>query len=129
MTAHAQVARLLRAAIAVVGLCLVTDVATAAEPLHQRIDQIINAAPFAPVATVCSDVEFLRRVSLDLNGITPSAAEVRVFMDDPALDKRAKLVDRMLASPRFARQMANTFSVLLMERRADGHVPAPEWEK
>ncbi len=129
MTAHPKVALLLRTVFAAVGLCLATEVATAAEPLHQRIDQIINAAPFAQVATVCSDVEFLRRVSLDLNGITPSAAEVRVFMDDPAPDKRVKLVDRLLASSRFARQMANTFNVLLMERRADGHVPAPEWEK
>ncbi len=129
MTAHPQVVRLLWAALAAVGLCVATDVATAAEPLHQRIDQIVNAAPFAPIATVCSDVEFLRRVSLDLNGITPSVAEVRVFMNDAVPDKRARLVDRLLASPRFARHMTNMFSVLLMERRTDVHVPAPEWEK
>ena len=52
-------------------------VAQAQEPLHQRIDQFVNAAPLGPVAAICSDAEFLRRVSLDLNGMTPAGAEDR----------------------------------------------------
>lgn len=103
--------------------------AQAQEPLHQRIDQLVNAAPLGPVATICSDAEFVRRVSLDLNGMTPTGSEAKAFLDDPAPDKRAKLIEKLLASPRFARHLANTFSVMLMERRGDANVPAVEWDK
>ncbi|HLQ43439.1 MAG TPA: DUF1549 domain-containing protein, partial [Planctomycetaceae bacterium] len=103
--------------------------ADAAEPLHQRIDQLISAAPFGPLAPVCSDAEFIRRVSLDLNGMQPTGVETKAFLDDPAPEKRPKLIDKLLASPRFARHMANTFDVMLMERRADSNVPGPEWQK
>jgi hypothetical protein len=110
-------------------LLTVSAVGEAQEPLPQRIDQLVNAAPLGPVASICSDAEFLRRVSLDLNGMTPTGAEAKAFLDDPAPDKRPKLIEKMLASPRFARHLANTFSVMLMERRGDAHVPAVEWEK
>ena len=103
--------------------------AQAPAPLHQRIDQLVNAAPLGPLAPICSDAEFVRRVSLDLNGMTPTGPEAKTFLDDPAPDKRQKLIEKLLASPRFARHLANTFDVMLMERRADAHVPAPEWQK
>lgn len=103
--------------------------AKAQEPLHQRIDQLVNAAPLGPIAPVCSDEEFLRRVCLDLNGMTPTGSEAKAFLDDPAPDKRAKLIEKLLASPRFARHLANTFNVSLMERRADTHIPAVEWDR
>lgn len=103
--------------------------AQAPEPLHQRIDQLVNAAPLAPVAAICSDADFVRRVSLDLNGMTPSGPEAKAFLDDPAPDKRQKLIEKLLASPRFARHLANTIDVTLMERRADANVPSLEWQK
>ena len=103
--------------------------AQAPAPLHQRIDQLVNAAPLGPLAPICSDAEFVRRVSLDLNGMTPTGPEAKAFLDDPAPDKRPKLIEKLLASPRFARHLANTFDVMLMERRADAHVPSPEWQK
>lgn len=116
-------------AFAAMLFAVLPEVAPAQEPLHQRIDQLVNAAPLGPVAPICSDAEFLRRVSLDLNGMTPTGAEAKAFLDDPAPDKRQKLIEKLLASPRFARHMANTFSVMLMERRADANVPAAEWDK
>ncbi|MFM9962723.1 MAG: DUF1549 domain-containing protein [Planctomycetaceae bacterium] len=103
--------------------------AQAQVPLHQRIDQLVNAAPLGPIAPICSDAEFLRRASLDLNGMTPTGPEAKAFLDDPAPDKRPKLIEKLLASPRFARHLANTFDVMLMERRADAHVTAAEWDK
>lgn len=117
-------------AFAAIGFAVFVSAAVQAqEPLHQRIDQLVNAAPLGPIATICSDAEFVRRVSLDLNGMTPTGPETKAFLDDPAPDKRAKLIEKLLASPRFARHMANTFSVMLMERRADANVPAAEWDK
>lgn len=105
------------------------SLAFAQEPLPQRIDQLVNAAPLGPVAAICSDAEFLRRVSLDLNGMAPTGLEAKAFLDDPAADKRPKLIDKLIASPRFSRHLANTFSVALMERRADANVPLVEWDK
>ncbi len=96
--------------------------------LHQRIDQLVNTTPLGPVAAVGSEADFLRRVSLDLNGIQASGLEAKVFLDDPSPDKRAKLIDKLIASPRFARHLAIQFNIMLMERRADAHVTGPEFE-
>jgi len=54
----------------------------------------------APTET-SGDEEFLRRVSLDLTGAIPDAAAVVAFTDNRDADKRAKLVDRLLASDAF----------------------------
>jgi len=48
----------------------------------------------------------LRRLSLDLRGVPPSRAEVDEFLADSAPDAYVKLVDRLLASPRFGEKMA-----------------------
>jgi hypothetical protein len=101
-----------------------------AQPLHQRIDALISAKPnFAAMAApLAGDAEFLRRVTLDLTGTIPTAVEARAFLADPSADKRAKLIDRLLASPEHARHMAAVFDRMLMERRADQHVPRTQWE-
>jgi hypothetical protein len=66
-----------------------------------------------PLSPACSDGEFIRRASLDVTGLLPDPAETRAFLADPALDKRAKLVDRLLASPDFARFWAFRWGDLL----------------
>lgn len=43
----------------------------------------------------------LRRVSLDLTGLPPSPAEVHAFLGDVRPDAYERVVDRLLASPRF----------------------------
>lgn len=48
------------------------------------------------------DLEFLRRVRLDLTGTVPSVSEAETFRKDPALDKRARKIDELLASPQYA---------------------------
>ena len=48
----------------------------------------------------------IRRVTLDLTGLPPTPAEVRAFLADDAPDAYEKRVDRLLASPRHAEQMA-----------------------
>lgn len=50
-------------------------------------------------ARAASDAEFLRRVSLDLAGVLPTPQEVSAYLDDSALDKRARVIDRLLERP------------------------------
>ncbi|MFG0332179.1 MAG: DUF1549 domain-containing protein [Maioricimonas sp. JB049] len=51
---------------------------------------------------VCSDEEFLRRVSLDLAGTLPTAGDVRAFLSDESPDKRARKVEELLGTPAYA---------------------------
>ena len=54
----------------------------------------------------CNDSTFLRRVYLDLTGLLPTAEKARSFLSDSASDKRAKVIDELLASEEFARYWA-----------------------
>ncbi len=48
----------------------------------------------------------IRRVSLDLTGIPPTPQEVAAFVADKAPDAYEKLVERLLASPRYAEKQS-----------------------
>ncbi|MEO8131413.1 MAG: DUF1553 domain-containing protein, partial [Bryobacteraceae bacterium] len=48
----------------------------------------------------------IRRVTLDLTGLPPSPAEVDAFVNDPSANAYEQVVDRLLASPRYAERMA-----------------------
>ena len=48
----------------------------------------------------------IRRVALDLTGLPPSPDEARAFIDDRSPDAYEKVVDRLLASPRYAEKQA-----------------------
>ena len=105
--------------------------ATAAEPLHARIDRFITAGQTGDekqVSPQANDAEFLRRVYLDLAGTIPIPDEVKTFLADSDAKKREKLIDKLLASPGYARRMAQFFDVVLMERRRDAKVPRAAWE-
>ena len=52
-------------------------------------------------SAVCADEVFLRRAYLDLLGLLPTAVEARAFVADASRDKRARLVDQLLARPEF----------------------------
>ena len=72
-----------------------------------------------PLSPECDDATFLRRVSLDVTGSIPTAAEAEAFRADSAPDKRERLVDRLLASPGYADWFANKWTALLKNRRDD----------
>lgn len=61
----------------------------------QRKHGVIPANP-------CSDEVFVRRVFLDVIGTLPEPADVRAFLADHAPDRRARLVDALLARDEFA---------------------------
>jgi len=53
-------------------------------------------------ANPCSDAVFLRRVYLDVIGTLPTAREAGSFLQSRESDKRARLIDRLLARDEFA---------------------------
>ena len=64
-------------------------------------------APPLPPETVAraapvDDAAFLRRVYFDTVGVPPTEREVRAFLADRAADKRARVIDRLLADERWA---------------------------
>jgi len=64
------------------------------------IDRIIDhyfADKKLPRPEALDDAAFLRRVHLDLVGLLPDADKVRTFLTDPTPDKRARLIDALLA--------------------------------
>jgi len=109
-------------------LALDAGAAHAQTSLSARIDEGIQKnLQGHPRAAPAADAEFFRRAYLDLTGIIPSAAEARAFLDDQAPDKRARLIEQLLDSDRYARHVANEFDALLLDRRADKHVKRGEW--
>lgn len=81
-----------------------------------RIDALVQSALRAKgiePARPCSDEVFVRRVFLDLTGSLPEAAEVTDFLRNTAPDKRAALIDKLLARPEFADYWALRWGDLL----------------
>lgn len=60
-----------------------------------------DVANFRP-NPLADDLTFLRRVSLDAIGLTPTEAEVKAFLADAPEARRAKVIDRLLDDPRRA---------------------------
>ena len=61
----------------------------------------LDVASFA-LTPLAEDLVFLRRVTLDTVGVVPSEAEIAAFRADPAPDRRARVIDRLLGDPRWA---------------------------
>jgi len=69
----------------------------------------VAAAPQA------SDELLVRRLTLDLAGRIPTPREVREYVTSKSKNKRAELVDRLLASPEFLDHQVNEFEWMLMQ--------------
>lgn len=68
----------------------------------------------ATPAPESDDAEFVRRVYLDLTGVIPRVAEVREFLADSRGDKRERLIDSLVESPRHATHLANHWRNVLL---------------
>jgi hypothetical protein len=65
-----------------------------------------------------TDAEFLRRVHLDLVGHIPTLERTRSFLASTEPDKRAKLVDELLASSDYGQHMADIWQALLLSKNS-----------
>jgi hypothetical protein len=104
------------AALVLAGPAWADDLLPANRPIPEAIDHYIDARladekvkPAGPAA----DAALLRRLTLDLVGRIPTAAEASAYLasNDPA--KKVKLVDRLMASPGYARHQVNEFDTML----------------
>jgi hypothetical protein len=66
----------------------------------------LNVAP----SELASDIEFLRRVTIDVTGALPTPDEIRSFVADKSPNKREKKIDELLKHPRHAALWATKFS-------------------
>ncbi|HEU4339111.1 MAG TPA: DUF1549 domain-containing protein [Planctomycetota bacterium] len=66
-------------------------------PIDAYFSGVWNSKGVKP-AGPADDIVFFRRLHIDLFGRGPSPDEIRAWMKDKAADKRAKLVDRMIAA-------------------------------
>jgi hypothetical protein len=71
----------------------------------------------APVAT---REALIRRATLDLTGLAPTPAEVDAFVNDPAPDAWDKVIDRLLASPRYGERWGRHWLDLARYAETDG---------
>jgi hypothetical protein len=101
-------------------------VAAQEEPLRAKIDRLVSAGfEGRQPAPPADDAAFLRRVWLDFAGRIPTAEEARTFLADASPDKRARLIDELLAAPTYPVRMQELFHTMLMERRGDH----PDWQR
>ena len=105
-------------------LLLFSSIITAADkPLREVIDTEIKAGwqrqKLAPAAR-CDDATFLRRVSLDLVGTIPTYDETVAFLNDKSDTKRALLIDKLIADPRFGVHQADVWDLVLFGRHPAG---------
>lgn len=72
--------------------------------VHARLrEQALTPSPIADRR------QLIRRLSLDLNGLPPTPAEVQAFVEDASPDAYEILVERLLASPRFGETLASVW--------------------
>jgi hypothetical protein len=76
------------------------------------VDSLLTQHGITP-APQADDATLVRRLTLDLVGHIPTAAEADAYVASADPDKRSKLVDRLLASPGFVRHQAAQFDAML----------------
>lgn len=87
-----------------------------------RIDELV-ADKWQQVKTkpsgLCNDAEFIRRVTLDLTGLPPTADDVRAFLADKRETrvKRDELIDRLIGNKDYVDHWTNKWADLLMVNR------------
>ncbi len=78
------------------------------EHVHAKLKKLrMNPSPLA------DDSAFIRRAFLDVIGVLPSPDEARAFVADARQDKRARLIEHLLARPEFNDHWALKWSDLL----------------
>jgi hypothetical protein len=87
-------------------------------PIDRFVLARLEAEGISPAAETERE-RWLRRVTFDLTGLPPTLAELTAFTSDQELGAFERVVDRLLASPRYGERMAADW--LDIARYADTH--------
>ncbi|HEV3339226.1 MAG TPA: DUF1549 domain-containing protein, partial [Pirellulales bacterium] len=91
-------------------------------PVNNHVDELVynklKKMRILP-SDLCSDAEFIRRIYLDLLGISPSVDQVRAFLGDArdTKTKRDELIDRLIGSAEYVENWTNKWADLLQVNR------------
>jgi hypothetical protein len=116
------------------GLCFGgQNTATPPAEVAKKADEVLRAeVPWANAAKTSpgaiDDERFLRRASLDVIGRLPTPEETTAFSLDPSADKRAKIVEKLLASPLFGENWSRYWRDVILFRKTEdrsGIITAP----
>ncbi len=100
-------------------LPVVRDARWCRNPIDRFVLARLEARGIRPNAAA-SDTALLRRVYLDLVGVPPSPAEAELSLSDHSPEAYSKLVDRLLADPRYGERWARYWLDLVRYADSDG---------
>lgn len=113
----------------------VTDAAL--HPIDRMVNAKLEKLALTP-SRLCTDAEFLRRISIDMTGTLPDPVEIKKFLADSSPDKRTRKIDELLERPSYAAWWANklcdftgcnpkSISSLIEVAREEGYIQASQW--
>jgi hypothetical protein len=79
--------------------------------INEQIRQVWTDYQISPSAPA-TDGEWCRRLHMDVIGRIPSVEEIEAFLTDPAPDKRAKLVNKLLYDEKYTEEYARNWTTL-----------------
>ena len=88
------------------------EVLRVAGKIDELLAKDLKAKGLAPLPVV-SDELFLRRAYVSIVGRIPTAQEAARFLDNESADKRARLIEELVASPGYDSAAFNYFADLL----------------
>jgi hypothetical protein len=105
-----------------------------AQVLARVIDEKIQAklqAEHVPASGRCTDAEFIRRAYLDIIGVIPPANRVKTFLASTDPNKRAHLIDELLANPRYGRYFGEIWANAMLPKESNNRrlqtKPLQDW--
>jgi hypothetical protein len=109
------------------GICSSNSYAGELLPPDKSIEEVIDHYILSRLATEkvtaapqATDSNLIRRLTLDLAGRIPTVTEAQAYVAATEPDKRARAIERLLASPDFAYQQRNELDTMLMSKTNDG---------
>lgn len=83
-----------------------SSVAKGAKQIDRFVQDRLRSEGLTPTQRASRE-RLLRRVTFDLTGLPPTTEELEAFLNDRSADAYEKVVDRLLASPRYGERMAS----------------------
>jgi hypothetical protein len=92
----------------------------AVNPIDRFILKVLRDHDLTP-SLEADKSTLIRRVTFDLTGLPPTPAEVDAFLADDAPEAYERLVDRLLASPRYGQRWGRHWLDLVRYAESDGY--------